>query len=879
MKQKKKFGGFPYKEPYSIQIDFMSALYDSIDKGGIAMLESPTGTGKTLSIICSALQWLSDRKQGQNNNGSVDTHQNGTTGDHGELDDDYEPDWLRNSFVNKEVESPKKKVKPKKRYEFSSKKRDETEMEESFRDLFNQFREIEGDLEHNNMTVKSDAEKLDDKEFLVEEYVSGDEKNGLSKRKGGGICSGSSSSDDEDKEFSDQEEEAGFKIYFCSRTHSQLSQFVKELKKTVFANEIKVACLGSRKNFCINEDVLKLGNSTLINERCLDLQKNKKNQVSKKKNSAVGGRKRETKAASGCPMLSKHKLQKQFRNEMTEQGPLDIEDLVRVGGSLGTCPYYGSRSRVPSADLVVLPYQSLLSKSSRESLGLTLKNSVVIIDEAHNLADSLISMYDSKVTLSQLEVVNSCLEGYFQRFHNLLGPGNRRHIQTLMILTRAFIQTLCNKDDSNLVNTSGSECSMCINEFVFSLNIDNINLVKLLLYIKDSNMIHKVSGYGDKIISLQNDTTSILSAFRALAGILISLTNQHSDGRIIISRKKPIESGQQGGYLKYVMLTGEKIFHEIVNEAHAVVLAGGTLQPIEETRVRLFPSLPPDQLHFFSCGHIISSDSILPISVSTGPSGQSFDFSYNSRSTSSMVNELGLLLCNLVAVVPQGIIVFFSSFDYEESVYDAWKASGTLGRIMKRKRVFKEPRKTTEVEVVLKEYKESIDANNGAVILAVVGGKISEGINFSDGLGRCIVMVGLPYPSPSDIELMERVKHIDRIGDLKKDSNVTCFSGDTQAGFEVLRSCKNRGREYYENLCMKAVNQSIGRAIRHINDYAAILLVDTRYTSDATKKSFSHPTNKLPNWIKNRLISKTSSYGEVHRLLHQFFKFHKSKSV
>ncbi|KAI3786068.1 hypothetical protein L1987_45195 [Smallanthus sonchifolius] len=878
---KQKFGAFPFK-PYSIQIDFMNALYDSLGKGGIAMLESPTGTGKTLSIICSALQWLFDRKQGQNNDSLVEKHPNGTNVD--DVGSDDEPDWLRNASGNKEFKSPnKKKVKVKKRYGFSSKKRGEIEIEESFRDLFNQFREIEVDFEHNNLTVKGDGEKLDDKEFLVDEYESGDEKNGLCKRKGGGVCCSSSSSDgeDEDRELSDKEDETDFKIYFCSRTHSQLSQFVKELGKTVFGNELKVACLGSRKNFCINEEVMKLGNSTLINERCLDLQKNKKSQVSKMKNSGAAGRKRQTKASSGCPMLSKRKLQKQFRNEMTEKGPLDIEDLVRLGGSLRTCPYYGSRSMVPAADLVVLPYQSLLSKSSRESLGLSLKNSVVIIDEAHNLADSLISMYDSKVTLSQLELVNSSLKGYFQRFQNLLGPGNRRHIQTLMVLTHAFIQTLCNKDDPNLVNSSGLECSLCINEFVFSLNIDNINLVKLVQYIKDSNVIHKVSGYGDKIISLQNDTTSILSAFHALAGILLSLTNHDSDGRIIISRKKPTESGQQGGYLKYVMLTGEKIFHEIVNEVHAVVLAGGTLQPIEETRVRLFPWLPPDQLHFFSCGHIISSDNILPISVSTGPTGQPFDFSYSSRSTSAMVGELGLLLCNLVTVVPQGIIVFFSSFDYEEHVYNAWKSSGILGRIMKKKRVFREPRKNTEVEIILKEYKESIDAtlstaNSGAVILAVVGGKISEGINFSDGLGRCIVMVGLPYPSPSDIELMERIKHIDRIGDPIKNSNTTCFSGDTQAGFEILRSCKHRGREYYENLCMKAVNQSIGRAIRHINDYAAILLVDTRYTSDSSKKNFSHPTNKLPHWIKNRLVSKTSSYGEVHRLLHQFFKFHKS---
>ncbi|KAL4559583.1 hypothetical protein LXL04_031726 [Taraxacum kok-saghyz] len=54
-------------------------------------------------------------------------------------------------------------------------------------------------------------------------------------------------------EISDKDEEADFEIYFCSRTHSQHSQFVKELKKSSFASDLKVARLGSRKNFCINE--------------------------------------------------------------------------------------------------------------------------------------------------------------------------------------------------------------------------------------------------------------------------------------------------------------------------------------------------------------------------------------------------------------------------------------------------------------------------------------------------------------------------------------------------------------------------------------------------------------------------------------------------
>lgn len=192
------------------------------------------------------------------------------------------------------------------------------------------------------------------------------------------------------------------------------------------------------------------------------------------------------------------------------------------------------------------------------------------------------------------------------------------------------------------------------------------------------------------------------------------------------------------------------------------------------------------------------------------------------------MRELGLLLCNLVTLVPEGIVVFFPSFDYEGKVYENWESSGILERITKRKRVFREPRDNMEVESVLKEYKDTIctlsntnsevnqSSHNGAILFAVVGAKISEGINLSDGMGRCIVMVGLPYASPSDIELLERVKYIEGFRNLKSPENprfsASCdvYSGDVQGGFDILRSCSHRGKEYYENLCMKAVNQSIG---------------------------------------------------------------------
>lgn len=102
----------------------------------------------------------------------------------------------------------------------------------------------------------------------------------------------------------------------------------------------------------------------------------------------------------------------------------------------------------------------------------------------------------------QLERVHSQIGKYFERFRNLLGPCNRRYIQTLMILTRAFLQFLhlenCEGDANPRCEgvsgaRSANDGSMAINEFLFSLNIDNINLVKLLRYIKESNIVHKVS--------------------------------------------------------------------------------------------------------------------------------------------------------------------------------------------------------------------------------------------------------------------------------------------------------------------------------------------------------------------------------------------------
>ncbi len=61
-------------------------------------------------------------------------------------------------------------------------------------------------------------------------------------------------------------------------------------------------------------------------------------------------------------------------------------------------------TKVNIVQLVVLPYQTLLHKATRESLNIQLKGNIVIIDEAHNVIDAISSMYSETVHLAQVRV-------------------------------------------------------------------------------------------------------------------------------------------------------------------------------------------------------------------------------------------------------------------------------------------------------------------------------------------------------------------------------------------------------------------------------------------------------------------------------------------
>lgn len=53
--------GFPFP-PYNIQADMMRAVYEVLEGRQIGIFESPTGTGKSLTLTCAALRWLLDHE-------------------------------------------------------------------------------------------------------------------------------------------------------------------------------------------------------------------------------------------------------------------------------------------------------------------------------------------------------------------------------------------------------------------------------------------------------------------------------------------------------------------------------------------------------------------------------------------------------------------------------------------------------------------------------------------------------------------------------------------------------------------------------------------------------------------------------------------------
>ena len=489
--------------------------------------------------------------------------------------------------------------------------------------------------------------------------------------------------------------------------------------------------------------------------------------------------------------------------------------------------------------------------------------------------DSILSIHSITITLIQLKDCRTSLGIYLQKFRNRLKGKNRVYVAQLVRLLDSISACLASKTDTKI----GSDGIISVADLMAGKGVDQVNLYKLMGYLQESKLARKVEGYIQHAAATHPNSSgkqtrsSSMPVLNHIQSFLYTLTNPATEGRFFYER---IDNGDLA--LKYMLLDPTYHFKDIVEDARAVVLAGGTMSPMDDYARHLFAYVEPGRLKTWSCGHIIPPENLIAMPVATASDGTSFEFTFEKRGSIRVLDALGESLVSLAARVPDGMVVFFPSYAYLDQVVHRWKiaspssfppgqprdnkstsASSTSPssiwhRLNAQKPIFQESKSSTgPVEDVLAAYSLSISQPNsrGGLLLSVIGGKLSEGINFSDALGRCVVVVGLPFPNTQSAQWKAKLEYIEQSA--------------------VKRGMANNGkeasREFYENACMRAVNQCIGRAIRHKGDYAAILLMDRRYAGEGARIQ-----GKLPGWIRDGLVKDAKRFGEVEGRLSEFFE-------
>ena len=568
-------------------------------------------------------------------------------------------------------------------------------------------------------------------------------------------------------------------IIYASRTHSQLTQFIEELKKPKFPDsyrgtttaKVKHVTLGSRQHLCIHEDVRKLTSLQAMNEACRAMQEPN---------------------AKRCPYLS---TENESLRDLILEDIIDIEELASIGKSRKICPYYGARDAVEASEVITVAYPALFHPSVRESNSLQLKDSIVIIDEAHNVMNAISDLFTITVRLPQVTYIIESLSTYRSK---------AGYIQQLLKTLRMIESFL-------LISKTAGEVSL---SDILKGGLDQMNFYELAKKLNGARLGFK------------------FPALLQIQSFLITLMNPAKEGRIFFGI-------DESPYLKYMLLDVRPTFHQSIASARSVILAGGTMSPVNDY-VDLFDTT----VRTYSYDHIVPSQNI-SIATLACTQQHEFDFTLRFRSSPQMMDELGSVIVNLCGVIPHGVIIFFPSYNYLDTVVSHWQKSTIYNRLAHRKSVFRESR-DFDTEKLLEEYTDAIAAG-GAVLLSVVGGKLSEGINFANENGRGVIMVGLPFPNVTSPEWKIKTDYI------------SCSAPSAHRESIV--------QDYAENTCMRAVNQSIGRVIRHKSDYAMIYLLDKRYAQARIR-------DKLPRWLQKSNPTTSATYPEVLKDTATFFRLH-----
>ncbi|CAK9185657.1 unnamed protein product [Ilex paraguariensis] len=632
-------------------------------------------------------------------------------------------------------------------------------------------------------------------------------------------------------------------IVYTTRTHSQLRQVIQEFKRTSY--RLKMVVLGSREQLCIHEEVSQLHGKTQTNA-CHTLRKKSKKRY-----------------CAHYPRVTEFMK----KNPGLGDEPFDIEDLVNIGRSCGPCPYYVSRELHKVVDILFAPYNYLIDRGYRKSLSIEWNNCVLIFDEAHNLESLCADAASFDLTSGLLTACISeaqtcadlCIERREKSNDKSCNPDNFAILRALLLKLEKRIAEMPIESKELGFTKPGPYiyellADLNVTRKTASMLIDIIEEATLLLEedsdVTVSGVSHKSKGTVCRLESMGDILKLIFKDGDVSHAKYYQVHVQEAE-----ARAPDVFKAKTSRTLSWWCFNPGIAMEEFPKlGVGSIILTSGTLSPMDSFAEELKLEFPVR----LENPHVIAGDQIWAGVVPIGPSGFPLNSSYRSRDSLEYKLELGNAIVNFARIVPDGLLVFFPSYYLLDQCIGCWKDmshdyptnfSTIWERICKHKQPVVEPRQSSVFRLSIDDYMAKLKdtSMSGAVFFAVCRGKVSEGLDFADHAGRAVVITGMPFATRTDPKVRLKREYLDQ------------QARSQQIGSKVLV-----GEEWYSQQALRAVNQAVGRVIRHRHDYGAIIFCDDRFTH-------SNRQSKISLWIQPHMKC-YSKFGDVVFSLTRFFR-------
>jgi DNA excision repair protein ERCC-2 len=632
------------------------------------------------------------------------------------------------------------------------------------------------------------------------------------------------------------------KVVYCSRTMSEIEKALIELKGLMeyranelgYVEDFRGLGLTSRKNLCLHPVVNKERKGTAVDEKCRRMT----NGLAKQKIEQ---------GEQDVELCDYHEnLYALEPDNLVPPGVYSFEQLTEYCRDQKTCPYFTVRRMIPFCNIIIYSYHYLLDPKISERVSQELsKDAIVIFDEAHNIdnvcieslsidltgdmlkkaskgatslnkriedvkktdANKLQQEYEKLVQgLSASEIINN--EDQMMETpilsKDLLKeaiPGNIRRAEHFVAFLKRFIEYL--KTKMKVLSVTSETPTMFLQK------------LKELTFIE-----RKPLRFCSERLSLLVRTLEIqdIEEYAALKDIttFATLVSTYEQGFALILEPYETENATvPNPILRFTCLDASIAIKPIFDKFSSVIITSGTISPLD-----MYPRmLNFDTVIQESYTMTLAKKSFLPMIVTKGSDQVAISSRFEIRNDPSIVRNYGSLLVEFAKITPDGLVVFFPSYLYMESIISMWQSMHILDEVWKYKLILVETPDAQETALALETYRTACSNGRGAVLLSVARGKVSEGIDFDHHYGRTVLMIGIPFQYTESRILKARL--------------------------EFLRDhYQIRENDFLSFDAMRHAAQCLGRVLRGKDDYGVMVLADRRF---ARKK------NQLPKWIAQGL--------------------------